>query len=147
MTQEAKIQRPVRSYIGRTGQQHALAGKARDYSPPPLAPGRSNLAQSRADTMSEAMMQKPARAYNSQRAQKVDLAVKAKQHSPPPTPPPIQFNLAESRARDEAAAAERLSIAQTQEPDSPRRQYDNTRILTWLEKVPGYSKGLVGALS
>ena len=138
MAQVANIQSPVRSYIGFTSQQHALAGKTKSYSPPPSFPGRSNLDQSKAHTTSEVIVQKPTRVYTSQRAQKVDLAVKAKQNSPPPTPPPRPFNLAESKARDEAAAAEQAFFAQTQEQDSPPRQYDDPRICKWLDTIPEY---------
>ena len=152
MNQVANIQTPERSYIGCTGQQHALAGKARNYSPPRSSLGPANLAQSKAHTTSEVIVQKPARAYTSQRAQKHHLAVKAKQNSPPPTPPPRQFNLAESKARYEAAAAaaaEKISLAQTQEQDSLSPPHDNTRIIRWLEHVPEYeySTELVGGPS
>ena len=138
MTQVANIQSPVRSYIGCTSQQHALSGKLKSYSPPPSFPGRSNLDQSKAHTISEVIVQKPTRVYTSQRAQKVDLAVKAKQNSPPPTPAPRTFNLAESKARDEAAAAEKAFFAQTQEQDIPAHQYDDPRIVKWLESVSEY---------
>ena len=144
MTRVANIQTPVRSYLGCTSQQHAPVGKAKTYSPPP---GRFILAQSNALTASEVFVQEPARAYNSHRAQKHDLAAKAKQNSPPPTPPPRRFNLAESKARDEAAAAERLCSARTYEQNSLPRQYDDTRIFRWLENLPEYSKDLVGGLA
>ena len=139
MTQVANIQTPVRSYIGCCGQQHALAGKANNYSPPLSSPGGFNLAKSSTHTMSEVIIQEPARAYTSQRAQKHDLAVKAKQNTPPPILPPRRFNLAESKAREEAAAAaEKTSFAQTQGQDNLTPQNDNTRILKWLDKIPEY---------
>ena len=138
-TQVASIQPPVRSYIGSTCQHHGPAGKARNYSPPP---GRFDVAPSRAHTLSELVVQQPARAYTSQRARQHDLSVKAKRNSPPPTPPPRKFNLAERKALDEAETAERILSAQTQGQDSLSRRHDNSRIFTWLEKIPEHSRSL-----